>query len=444
MNSVSHIFYKLLLTVIFSIVIFLPNGAGTVQAQGGISVTLNPGECSDQTISATLGDAPIPKLDILFLIDVSESMETTIDEIEINTEQIVVDVRALVPDTAFGLATFIDYPDSDPDLNRDPSVYPWRYDLPLTQDTSFLKPTLGEIEVLFGGRERTESYLRALNETTEILDWREDSKHLVILFGDGLPHDPDIGADQIANSSDDLELKEVLAQLNKHNITILSVYVDDYYGDENLSFHEEIAIGTGGQVISLQGANNVTEAIQQLVEDAVTTVDLTLKPTATGEGLLQGDLLFSNVAPEENKLFTVKICAPVDAVPGSTYSFDLLAEADGRLLSQVPVIIQVPVVPTVEPPTDTPIPLSTPIPPDTSSVGIIVWLAGLPWWAYLIPILLLLLLLLLFLWWWKNRQVTSRKVGPPPSRPANRKPDRSTRESSDPGLHHGRGRRKRK
>ena len=86
MNNRKHTIkkYKKLLTrvLLFStLLIVLLNVGGqeqTVQAQDSDAnpITLIPGECVDDTIAITLGESPIPKLDVLFLIDLSTTLRS--------------------------------------------------------------------------------------------------------------------------------------------------------------------------------------------------------------------------------------------------------------------------------------------------------------------------------------------------------------------------------
>ena len=429
----------------------------TVHAQD-TPIELVPGQCTTDTLSITLGDSPIPQLDVLFLIDLSASMQEVNTNIADNIEQIVQDIRQLVPDASFGLATFVDFPGRD----RDPDIYPWRYNLPFTTDVSVLQSELNDIsqQSFFSG-EAGESYLYALRETTRSVTWRPEARRIVILVGDASPHQPgDIDVPEW------LEQDDIVNLLVASDITVLSIYTRyyaqlpdhlNYFNNVVQPFFQSIAADTGGRAFLLDNFTQVPSAVQQVIAGTVTNIQsLTLDPGFTGQVEVNWDPVnYTDVAAGQTYSFDVEICAPVDAGGGSV-SFQILGLADGAVVLRAQQNLQIPgptVTPTLPPtatstplPTPTPTPMTVPI-IDTSAddtaigIGIFGWLLGLPGWVYLIPVFLLLLLLF---WWWKNRRTPSNKVAPPPRRRGVSRTDTENKTRIDPGVQHGRGRRRKK
>jgi hypothetical protein len=408
-----------------------------------IEETLQPGQCVDKTIDVGIGAAPIPKLDVALVIDVTGSMNDEIDEVTQSVEDIADDIRTLVPDTEFALATLSDYPDYG---GGDEDDYPWRVDQWFTQDVRRLRNALQSIELQYGG-DNPESYLRALYEA-QSLDWREGARRVVILFGDSAPHNPDPGRDKEIGTSDDLTQDHIIGELNEDQITVLSVYSSSDTGD----FYSTIAEETKGNAYRLNRTAEIPSEVQRLVEETVASIQvLTIEPASLGSEWLQWEpSVYRDVAPLAKREFEVRLCAPDDA-KGGDYFFDMEVSGDGALLGSVPVAIHV-IEPTLTPsptptctPTPTPIPTPTPTPTPTPWWSL--WQPGgtgawmLPWWLWIIPLLFLLLLLLYFLWW-TRRPTTSSPVSAPGQREGHtqsksKKPKKRT-PSQGQSITHGR------
>lgn len=377
-----------------------------------IEVTLRPGECIQENLTVEIGDAPLPKLDVLLVVDVTGSMDEIIDNVTESMAEITTNIKALVPDVAFGLATFADYPDP-PDLDTILD-YPWRLDLPVTTDFTRLENSLQSITLVSGGDE-SEAYLRALDETTRIT-WRENSKRVVILFGDAIPHDPDPGKDEKLGTADDLTEESVLDALNAQNISVLSVYSNS----ASRSFYTTISSQTSGQSFELEDASQAGQSVWTLLQESVRNIQtLTLEPVDTDPQTIWEPGAYHLVATSSTKVFIVTLCAP--EIYGGDITTSLLVLADSVTVATVPVAIQV-ISPTSTPtpkPSSTPTPTLTPTPTFTSTpVPIIPPLSSGQFngW-YLIPILFLLFLLL-----WLLRKLFARRSPPhqierPPSIP---------------------------
>lgn len=409
-NGCTKGFYKLFY---ISFLLFLCFGlVGNIQAQstitpGEIEVTLQPGQCVEQLVTIEIGEAPIPKLDVVLVIDVTGSMAGVIGEVTRSAETIANDVRAVVPDTQFALVTLADYAGNGGGLLSlfveygAPGDYPWRLDQDFTPDMQLIQQALEDIVLLHGGDD-PESYLRALYEA-QFLSWRSGARRIVILFGDVNAHDPDPGRDATEGTADDLTQNVVLTDLASNYITVLAIYTNVRYQ----TFYDTIAMDTGGQAFHLYATDQVAEVVQALVEETVTNIQVVSLAVDSSQSawLTWEPGLYRDVAPEAEYDFDVQACAPAGTAPGD-YVFDLSATGDGAYLSTISGVVHVVA--------DTPVPLP--------GVG------TLSWWWLLIPLLLLTGALLWYFLRPRESVSTVRpgmrngRPSPPPSKPKTTKP----------------------
>ncbi len=314
--------------------------ADPVITPGKIEVTLDPGACTSEPISVATGAAPIPKLDVVLMIDVTGSMGGLIEEVTRSAESIVGDIQTLTPDATFALVTLADYEGEGGGLfglfgeYGASGDYPWQLDQDFVADATRIRRSLEAIRLMNGG-DPAESYLRALYEA-QFLDWRAGSRRVVLLFGDSYAHDPDPGRDAQENTGDDLTQEAVISQLAAANITVLPIYTN--YPD----FYTAIAQGTGGRAVQMRDTAQVPQIIQELIAETVSTIRvLTLDIPAAGQDWLTWTPTdYRDVAPEEQREFTLEICAPADA-SGGKHTFDVQVTGDGATLGKIPVIVHV-------------------------------------------------------------------------------------------------------
>jgi hypothetical protein len=133
-----------------------------------------------------------------------------------------------VPNTAFGLATFSDYP----------GIYGVSGDVPyavqqtLTTDIALFETAVNDISTFAGsGGDRAEAYGRALDEVVNF-NWRENAQRVVVLVGDADPHTertvygdgrPDPGPDGIVGTSDDIDFVDAINRTRVNEITVVGL-----------------------------------------------------------------------------------------------------------------------------------------------------------------------------------------------------------------------------
>lgn len=124
--------------------------------------------------------------DIIFAFDASNSMTSMIKRATTDADEIMRRLANLVPDIQFGVMLFRDH--------RNDEAY--RLVQSITPDRSSIKTALASITTINGGSnpDGPEAYTRALYEAYEDRDvgWRPNSRRLMIMFGDEVPHDDDL------------------------------------------------------------------------------------------------------------------------------------------------------------------------------------------------------------------------------------------------------------
>jgi len=321
----------------------------TVQAQAtitptSIELTLTQGACVTEEITVVTGPAPPPMLDVAFVFDATGSMHDVIGVMKNRAVEIMNNLRALVPDTAFCVASLMDYPD----ISGDSDAYPWHVHQDITTYIDATADGILDIELGDGGDEE-ECYLRALYET-QSLSWRPNARRIVILLGDSYPRDPDPGRDK------PLALDDVGAQLASEDISVIGIHSG---GWKTTSFFNAIADLTAGQAFQVEDAAEVPAAIQQLISAQVVRFSrLSLRAVDEfADWVTITSSSYHDVGSEETVHFDVQICNRSTNPIDETLEFDLTVEGDGVELGRTAIILHS-LAPTATP-TPTPTPTST-------------------------------------------------------------------------------------
>jgi hypothetical protein len=336
------------LTIVGGLLVLLAPSA-TVAARQGTEIC--GGECVEEEITFETGDLRIDRVDVVFLIDASGSMGDEIDEVQDQSTEIMESVRALVSDSAFGVASFVDYSEFT-DSKYESTYgsgddYPYRLDQDITEDTGDTRAALNRIELLYGN-DMPESYSRALWEM-QFLDWRADSKRIVVLFGDAHPHDRtffdedygvDPGRDEIEGTEDDLVFEDVVRDLVDERIAVIGVNSDSL-SEEAVRTFEYVAEETGGLYFPLRDAEDIPDAVAQLIEEEISIIDLlTVRTTAGYEDWITiTPESYTSVGSFETAEFTVRICPLDGGADDGTYDIDLILNGDGVTLETISISI---------------------------------------------------------------------------------------------------------
>ncbi|MBN1659998.1 MAG: zinc-ribbon domain-containing protein [Anaerolineae bacterium] len=316
-----------------------------VESPSSIEADLCGGHCLYETISFETGDLRINRIDIVFLLDVSGSMGAELEEVQSSAIEIMNDLQDLVPDTAFGVASFVDYPNYEG--YGEPGDYPFRLEQDITTSSSSVQRALDQVSLL-NGLDTPEAHSRALWEML-FLNWRADSKKIVIMFSDAYPHDYtffdddtglDPGPDARGGTEDDLYFTEVVELLVEENITVIGVNSASDSADTNL-FFDYVTEETNGQHFSLTSATDIPQAVTDLIAEEVNTVDrLTVRVAEEYEEWVTiTPESYSDVGSFFSSAFEVEICPIAARAESGEYNFDLVIDGDGTVLETVSITI---------------------------------------------------------------------------------------------------------
>gem|GEM_PF-2306067 len=351
-----------------------PSKVGTLRPATLVAM-LKPSQSATEMKTYTTAEGkPITRVDVLFEFDLTASMGEELSTMQTESQNIMNSLRAQVPDSAFGVASFMDYPGSFSfedysDTYGSSDDYPWKLDRRITTDTDAVRYAINGLE-LGNGQDYPESYSRALYETyaDPSVGWRSGAKKIVIMFGDDIPHDPaystgiDPGRDGEVDTVDDLYFEDVVAGLKSNGITVLVLHSGD---DRPWRY---LVGETGGIYYELTHAeaSQIPEAIAGMVEAEVEKIgELTLRAETGYEDWLSFTPdMYTDVGGGETKSFDVTVTVP-EGASGSIYEFMIDLVGDGTVLGTQMVTITVPETPT---PTPSP-PISPPptLPPSGAS-----------------------------------------------------------------------------
>lgn len=335
-----------------------PWSQGSTVSPATVSFDLQLGETATFTMTVRTAATPIPKVDVLFMFDVTSSMGEEIEEAKTRGVFIMNSLRARVPDSAFGVASFADYPGTftSPGYAAEygsGTDYPWRLDQAITQDTAVAQRGIESL-VLQNGNDGPESYATALYETLYI-DWRPAAKHIVVLFGDAPAHDPefylpyggedyglDPGPDAQVGTADDLRFADVVAQLRDRGIEVIPVNSNTDGLPQVQAGFEYLAQQTSGQVYSLGDVADLPNVVASGLASAIATISsLTILSEAGYEAWTKvSPEQYADVAGDETRAFQITI-QPPDEAPSGLNSFTLTVTGDSASLGATVVTVTV-------------------------------------------------------------------------------------------------------
>jgi len=316
------------------------------------------GESTSIDVKVKLGSKPIPKVDVLFVFDVTGSMGGELESAKIRGKALMEYVASdVVPNARFGVASFCDYPgafaygDYASDYGEG-ADYPWALDSPITKDIGDAQAAIKSLSIR-SGSDTPEDYTRALYECAEdaAVGWRSDTKKIVVVFGDAPPHDltfdgsntgGDPGRDGVAETDDDLEYTDVVSLLKKRGIAVLSVNCGS--SAEAQTAFEYVAEETGGAYGELSDDVKLKSLTQKMIQAETTKID---KLSATADGPSSAWVKLepasrASVKAGAEQTFKVKVSVPTEGegVGGTRVgNFVVHVVADGVEVATVPVNI---------------------------------------------------------------------------------------------------------
>ena len=330
----------------------------TVVSPAAISATIPAGQSAETPLTVTLGAHAVQRADVLILFDLTGSMGGVLSTAKSNAVNIMNRIRTMVPDSAFGVGSFADYPHcynyaGYNNCYGSSGDFGWHQDHDITTDITAINSTINSL-YLHSGSDWPEDYTRALYES-QFASWRPEAKRIVIIFGDAPAHDTtfylpygynfgvDPGRDEIAGTADDLVFTDVVSQLQASGITVLPIYAS-YTDPAALSGFQYMAAQTKGTAYDMGSTSNLPNVIGDAIGQATAHVNvMTLRADAPYDAWLAfAPPEFDNINAGDSVTFDpVRLSVPPGTAPG-LYHFDLIVDGDGTVIATVPVSIQVP------------------------------------------------------------------------------------------------------
>ncbi len=331
--------------------------------------TLAAGECiSEDKVLHLPADVAPQKGDILFVIDLTGSMDEELANVKVNSINIMNQIRALIPDSQFGVISHMDYNGTYEGCGYGPISYgsgpdyPYSLDQPLTDDIAMVAAAINGL-MEGSGDDGPEDYSRPMFEmySDPLIGLRPGSKRIALFWQDAVPHDcdfwldcggsgstgPDPGRDAIVGTGDDLDLATVIAGLDASNITLIGLH-----SGGNLALWDCYAMKTGGASFQINpdgtvpDGSDIDEFVASLIQEEIGTIDeLTLEVCTDGyeawlvsvDPMSYTDLMLN--VPKDLP-FTIEICVPEGTMDGD-YAFSICAIGDGVEFARQDVFIEV-------------------------------------------------------------------------------------------------------
>ena len=322
-----------------------------------ITAKLDAGSTEKDLITVTLPPTA-PKGDVVFIFDASGSMAVELASMKTQAGDIMNEVRASVPDTDFGVGSFVDYPHAYDSYGYSDTYgsgddYAWRVDQDITSNTALIPAAFDNIVIKFGD-DSPQDYSRALYES-RFFAWRSGAKKIVVTFGDAPPHAQpsgttlpapytlsasyggDPGRDEIMFTPDDLDFVPVVQSLVDDNIVVIAVD-SSTGGDAQLAFQYE-ADKTGGSrfvYTSDSIAEDIVDKINEATSAPIKKLTVKVREPAYAGWVVVIPPEFNDVSWGSTKQFNVEITPPVGTISGN-YVLHLDVFGDGVLLGTTTV-----------------------------------------------------------------------------------------------------------
>ncbi len=154
---------------------------GVAVRKGGVAGRAALVRGQGHAVQVRLAGAPVaerPRLDLVFLIDATGSMDDEIAKLKASVRSIAQQLARLPgqPDLCFGLVAYRDRGDAFITRTHD-----------FTDDLGAFQSTLARLQA-GGGGDKPEAMNEALHEVVHGLAWRADAARMVVLVADAAPH----------------------------------------------------------------------------------------------------------------------------------------------------------------------------------------------------------------------------------------------------------------
>lgn len=249
-------------------------GTAFKYAPGPSEVNVIYSDIQDVTDPNAFG-ATVTTLDLVFLIDTTNSMFDDIDAVKAAAEQITNEIATKFADSRIALVSYRNFPDPNIGTEND---WPYRDEVSFTTDVDEMIAGIDSLEAGGGAEETIFAALMHCIDANALVErltnngraefieqdspgigaWRQGNKvmRVIILMGDEPPDDPEIYTDYM--------LEDVTATATAADIHILPLLIGN--NAEAADYFENLAEGTGGVMLQAAGAGEVVERLLEAID----------------------------------------------------------------------------------------------------------------------------------------------------------------------------------
>ncbi|GGA34698.1 DUF642 domain-containing protein [Okeania sp. KiyG1] len=215
-------------------------------------------------------DAGVLPVDLILTQDLTSSFSDDLPTLKTVIPDLVTELKAVQPDTNFGLASF-----ADKKIYGTPDYYVYKTELPLTSDSSVFEDAVAGLATLGGGKDFPESSLSALMQvalrTDGELEFRDETRRIAIISTDdaykkagdypqGTPNNGDTVLDEAEDYPSVAQTKDAI---NNANILPIFLVTRPFISTYN-NLVSQLGVGA---VVELQpDSSNLVEAVLEAIE----------------------------------------------------------------------------------------------------------------------------------------------------------------------------------
>jgi hypothetical protein len=218
-----------------------------------------------EAIPTVLSPCPTNKLDLMFVIDTTSSMDDDIAAVRANALGILDRIAESGRDWRIGIATYRDHPQEP---YGDPGDYPFQMELDFSTDYGTITNAINNIQIA-GGADIAESVYAGLMGAID-QPWRLNTRKVIILMGDAPPHDPE--------PVSGYTLDDVLQAA--YNADPISVYPVQIANNPEASVEfQRLADGSSGRLFTAPTASDVVDTLLYTVTSITDNPELAVALT---------------------------------------------------------------------------------------------------------------------------------------------------------------------
>jgi hypothetical protein len=297
-------------------------------------------------VEAKVVDVPAvpPQVDIEIAIDSTGSMGLVIAQAQAQATDLVTKVKAAVPGAQFAIVDFKDSADTPE----------YRVAQPLTSDATAVKTALDGMAAS-GGDDAPEAYNlvfhNAANPATGgDIGWRAGSRKFVVVIGDAEPHGAKNSVTACGDTSTDphgYATATELAALKDAQRTLFMVDADS----QAACYDAIAALAYSGSLEAPLGTSLSEQLLGLVTSTSAIVGDLHLAvvsaaPAPAAASWITPSSPLTDIAAPGTYDASVKVAVPA-GTPAGTYTFDVVALADGADIGHQTLTVEVPATTTL-------------------------------------------------------------------------------------------------